>query len=112
MSKQEHHATQTPTRRRVQDINVNPFDLLYNEPKCYVCHNFGHKASKCYLKDYKAESRVNGLAERKVWKKKESHECGIVISIQRQKDPWYIDSVCSKHMIGDKSKFLSLREHK
>jgi len=50
--------------------------------------------------------------ERKVWKKKESHKCGIVLSAQRQKDPWYIDSGCSKHMNGDKNKFLSLKESK
>ena len=54
-SKQEHHTTHPQTRRRVQDINVNPFDLLYNEPECYVCHNFGHEGSECYLKDYKDE---------------------------------------------------------
>ena len=35
-----------------------------------------------------------------------------MLSAQRQKDPWYIDSGCSKHMTGDKSKFMSLREHK
>ena len=87
MSKQEHHTIQSPIRRRVQDINVNPFDLLYNEPECYVCHNFGHKASECYLKDYKIDSRMNCSAERKVWKKKESNKCGLVLSAQRQKDP-------------------------
>jgi len=70
MRKQEHHTTQPPTRRRVQDRNVNPFDLLYNEPECYVCHNFEHKASECYMKDYKADSRVNCSAKRKVWKNK------------------------------------------
>ena len=87
MSKQERHTTQPPIRRRVQDINVNPFDLLYNELGCYVCHNFGHKASYCYLKDYKPYSRLNSSAERKVWKKKESNKCGLVLSAQRQKDP-------------------------
>ena len=35
-----------------------------------------------------------------------------MLSAQRQKDPWYIDSGCSKHMTGDKCKFLSLSEHK
>jgi hypothetical protein len=27
-------------------------------------------------------------------------------------NPWYIDSGCSKHMMGDKGKFLSLSERK
>ena len=35
-----------------------------------------------------------------------------MLSAQRQKDPWYIDNGCSKHMTGDKSKFLSLSEQK
>ena len=55
---------------------------------------------------------MNCSVERKVWKKKESHKCGIVFSAQRQKDPWYIDSGCSKHMTGDKNKFMSLKEGK
>jgi hypothetical protein len=35
-----------------------------------------------------------------------------VLSSQRQKDPWYIDNGCSSHMIGEKSKFLSLKKSK
>jgi hypothetical protein len=48
----------------------------------------------------------------KVWKKKESEKCGLVLSAQRQTKPWYIDSGFSKHMMGDKGKFLSLSERK
>jgi hypothetical protein len=48
----------------------------------------------------------------KVWKKKEDDKCGLVLSAQRQKNLWYIDSGCSKHMTGDKSKFLTLSESK
>jgi hypothetical protein len=56
---------------------------------------------------------LNSLAENvKVWKKKESDKCGLVLSSQRQMNPWYIDSGCSKHMTGDKGKFLSLSESK
>jgi hypothetical protein len=47
-----------------------------------------------------------------VWKKKADDKCGLVLSAQRQKNPWYIDSGCSKHMTGDKSKFLTLSERK
>jgi hypothetical protein len=36
----------------------------------------------------------------------------ISVSDQRQKNPWYIDNGCSKHIMGDKSKFLSLSERK
>jgi hypothetical protein len=35
-----------------------------------------------------------------------------VLSVQKQKDPWYIDSGCSKHMTGDKEKFITLSERK
>jgi hypothetical protein len=48
----------------------------------------------------------------KVWKKKEDDKCGLVLSAKKQKNPWHIDSGCSKHMIGDKSKFLTLSENK
>jgi hypothetical protein len=48
----------------------------------------------------------------KFWKKKESNKCGLVLSAQRKMKPWYIDSGCSKHMTGDKGKFLSLSESK
>jgi hypothetical protein len=48
----------------------------------------------------------------KVWKKKADDKCGLVLSSQRQNNPWYIDSGCSKHMTGDKSKFLTLSEIK
>jgi hypothetical protein len=87
----------------------NRYDLLFSEPKCYNCHNYGHKAADCCLRNYKPD--LNPAAENfKVWKKKEDDQCTLVLSTQRQKNPWYIDSGCSKHMIGDKSKFLTLSE--
>jgi hypothetical protein len=56
---------------------------------------------------------LNPTAENfKVWKKKEDDNCGLVLSVQCQKNPWYIDSGCSKHMTGDKSNFLTLSESK
>ena len=100
-------------QRITHDRYNNSFDLLYNEPECYVCHNFGHKASNCHLKDYKTDPRVNYFAESaKVWKNKANNKCFLVLSVQRKKGPWYIDSGCSKHMTGDKSNFLSLSENK
>jgi hypothetical protein len=56
---------------------------------------------------------LNSPAENiKVWKKKESDKCILVLLAQRQTKPWYIDNGCSKHMTGDKGKFLSLSERK
>ena len=72
-SKQEQHTTQFTTKRITHDRNNNSFDLLYNEPKCYIYRKFGHKDSNCHMKDYKTEPRMNYFAERnKVWKKKET----------------------------------------
>jgi hypothetical protein len=48
----------------------------------------------------------------KVWKKKVDDKCGLVLSAKRKKNPQYIDSGCSKHMTGDKSKFLTLSDSK
>jgi hypothetical protein len=48
----------------------------------------------------------------KVWKKIVDDKCGLVLSAQRKKNPWYIDSGCSKHMTGDRSKFLTLGDSK
>jgi hypothetical protein len=89
----------------------NRYSLLFSEPECYVCHNYGHKATDCRLRNYKPD--LKSTAENfKVWKKKEDDKCGLVLSAQKKKNPWYIDSGCSKHMTGDKSKFLTLSENK
>ena len=113
MSKQEQHTTQFTTKRRTHDRHMNSFDLLYNETECYICHNFVHKASNCHLKDYKTDPRMNYFVEsNKVRKKKENNKCVLVLSVKREKAPWYIDSGCSKHMSGDKSMILSQSENK
>jgi hypothetical protein len=95
-------------RKRVQHRNANSFDPLYNEPRCYNCSNFGHIATECYLKHYKAESKTKYIAEQNVWRKKENSHCNFVLSVQKKKDPWYIDSGCSKHMSGDKENLITL----
>ena len=45
MIQQEHHSIPSPTRRRAHARNINSFESLYNMPECYICHNFGHKAT-------------------------------------------------------------------
>ena len=57
LSKQKHHSTPSPTRRNAR--NIKSFELLYNRTECYICHNFGHKASDFHLKNYKTNMRVN-----------------------------------------------------
>jgi hypothetical protein len=97
--------------KRTQVKHNNRYDPLFDEPECYICHNYGHKFVDYLLRNY--EPDLNSPAENvKVWKKKESDKCGLVLSTQRQMNPWYIDNGCSKHMTGDKGKFLSLSERK
>jgi hypothetical protein len=89
----------------------NRYSILFSELECYVCQNYGHKATDCRLRNYKPD--LKSTAENfNVWKKKEDDKCGVVLSVQKKKNPWYIDSGCSKHMTGDKSKFLTLSENK
>ena len=107
------HPTQFTIERRSHNRHTNHFDLLYNEPEFYICHNYGHKELKCHLKNYRLDSRMNYLAAIvKFWKKNASNKCGLVCLAQMKKDPWYIDTGCSKHMTSDKSKFLFLSESK
>jgi hypothetical protein len=84
---------------------------LNNEVECYTYHNFGNKSIDCRLRNYEPDSK-SPAENVKFWKKKESDNCGLVLSAQRKMNPWYIDSGFSKHMMGDKGKFLSLSEIK
>jgi hypothetical protein len=62
------HRTKQPMSRQ---SCTNHFDLLNNELECYNCHNFGHKAANCHLKNYKADPRIKPLARNaSTWKKK------------------------------------------
>jgi hypothetical protein len=91
----------------------NNFDLLNNEIECYNCHNFGHKAANCHLKNYKADPRIKFLDRKaSTWKRKDSEKCGQALSTQKQKASGNIKSGCSKHMTGDKDKLLSISKRK
>jgi hypothetical protein len=37
-----------------------------------------------------------------------NEECIVALQAKQKKRGWYVDSGCSKHMIGDKDKFLTL----
>jgi hypothetical protein len=88
------HRTKQPMSRQ---SCTNHFDLLNNELKFYNCHNFSHKAANFHLKNYIGDPRIKPLDRNpSTWKKKDSEKCGLVLSAQKQKCPWYIDSGCSK----------------
>jgi hypothetical protein len=110
-NKQPHTANHVMVGKRTQVKHNNWYDPLFNELERYTCHNYGHKAVDYRLRNY--EPNLNPFAKNvKVWKKKENDKCGLVLSAQRQKNPWYIESGCSKHMTGDKGNFISLSEIK
>ena len=52
----------------------------------------------------------------KVWKKKQEkrsqEECDLAMHAQEKEIYWYIDIGFSKHMTGDKTKFLKLKKDK
>jgi hypothetical protein len=73
-------------RKKAQIKHNNRYDPLFNEPKCYIYHNYGHKVVNCHLKNYKPDSN-HRAKDIKVWKKNEDNKCGLVLSSQRQKDP-------------------------
>jgi hypothetical protein len=41
-----------------------------------------------------------------------NEECIVALQDKQKKHGRYVDSGCSKHMIGDKDKFLTLRKEK
>jgi hypothetical protein len=105
----QHRTKQLMSRQ----ICTKHFDLLNNEIECYNYHNFSHKDAKSHLKNYKEDTRIKPLARNtSTWKKKDSKKCGLVLSDQKQKDPWYIDSGCSKNMTRDKDNFMSISKSK
>jgi hypothetical protein len=104
------HITKNPMSRQHRN---NHFDLLNNELECYNFHNFSHKAANYPLNNYKADTRINPLVRNAItWKKKDSEKCVLVLSTKKQKNPWYIDNGCSKHMTGEKDNFMSISKSK
>jgi hypothetical protein len=89
----------------------NHYYLLFSELECYNYHNYGHKVVDYCLRNYNSDL-IPTTENVKVWKKKADDKCGLVLSAQKQNNPWYIDNGRSKHMTGDKSKFLTLSESK
>ena len=56
-------------------------------------------------------TKSQGNEERKVWKKKDDVECSIALCATEKQNLWHVDNGCSKHMIGDPNKFISLKRN-
>jgi hypothetical protein len=44
--------------------------------------------------------------------KKKKNQCSLALQAQHKKSDWYVDSGCSKHMTGDKNRFLTLKKER
>jgi hypothetical protein len=96
---------------RVKIRNYNSFSPLQEgNLQCFRCHNHGHKSINCRLTEVSEQPKFI-REQKKLWRVKTSKkECLISIKAQDKKDLWYVDSGCSKHMIGNKDKFLDLKK--
>jgi hypothetical protein len=54
--------------------------------------------------------------QKETWIRKQdqynNEECKVILQAKQKKHGWYVDNGCSKHMTGDKDKFLTLRKEK
>ena len=58
-------------------------------------------------------SKFQDKNQKKDWKKKEENERSMISLCAREKqDLWNIDIGCSKHMRGDPTKFIKLKDNK
>jgi hypothetical protein len=105
------------TKRR----SYNRFLSLRIEVECYKCNNFGHVAKYCRMIVLPKEPHHNKNSHRQepqktTWIRKQdqysNEECTISLTTKQKKCGWYVDSGCSKHMIGDRHNFLTLRNER
>jgi peptide methionine sulfoxide reductase MsrB len=101
------------TQRR----SYNTFEYLRTEVECYKCNNFGHVAKYFIMAVLPKEPQQNNNSHRQepqktTWIRKQdqysNEECTISLTTKQKKRGWYVDSGCSKHIIGDRDKFLTL----
>ena len=107
------HTMNTQSKTMGMGRNHNSFSLLQNpDIECHKCHNFGHKSNQCRLMEVTKE--IKFIREHNIsWKRKPSkEECLIALKIQENEDLWYVDNGCSKHMIGNRDKFETLKKQK
>ena len=103
--------------KTIMNLNKNAFSLLLDITNYFYCHNFGHKSCECKLKDNRLTSQnmyktIGCMQWRKKEKEKKPDKCDLVLYAQDQNNKWYVDSGCSRHVIGDKIKFVSLNQNK
>jgi hypothetical protein len=104
---------------KTQRRSYNRFESLSTEVECYKCNNFGHMAKYCKITDPPKEPQQNNNSHRQephkmTWIRKKdqysNEECTVALQAKQKKHGWYVDRGCSKHMTGDRDKFLTLRK--
>ena len=51
--------------------------------------------------------------QKRYWREKEEKETSMIaLCATKSKNLWHLDSGCSKHMTGDPSKFMTLKDNK
>lgn len=85
-------------KRQGQIKTFNSFDPLTKfDLICSFCYNNGHYEQDCPLKGRKTSSKNSNM-----------DKCGLTLYAQHNGNQWFIVSGCSRHMTGDKRKFVSL----
>ena len=75
----------------------NSFDPLAKfDPICSLCNDNGHNEQNCPLKRREAKNE-----------KPNTDKCGLALCAHSDENHWFVDSGCSRHMTGDKRKFVS-----
>jgi hypothetical protein len=125
-TKRHYSRRPSDTQRR----SYNRFESLSTEVECYKCNNFGHMAKYFRMivppkepqqnnNRHRQEPQQNNNRHRQepqkmTWIRKKdqynNEECTISLQDKEKKHSWYVDSGYSKHMTGDKDKFLTLRK--
>jgi hypothetical protein len=82
----------------------------------YKCHNYGHITSDCRsMVDTSMKENID-IGYKKVWIRKHNQysneECTLTLQAKQKKCGWYVENGCSKHMTGDKDRFIPLRKER
>jgi hypothetical protein len=97
--------------------SYNRFESLSIEVECYKCNNFGHMSKYCRMTYPPREPQHNNNSHRHEPQKRtqirkqnqySNEECTLTLQAKQKKCGWYVDNGYSKHMTGDKYKFLTL----
>jgi hypothetical protein len=122
-NKFESHTQRGYSRRpsETQRRSYNRFESLRTEVECYKCNNFGHVAKDCRMTVPPKEPQQNKNShsqepQKTTWIRNQykysNEECTVVLQAKQKKHGWYVDSGYSKHMTGDRDKFLTLRKER